>query len=327
MLPELKRYFASINRYSNLDPTPEGEVVRELETHLQEEIQELYEAGFSAPGAIEEATRRFGSAKEIGQGIYEAHGRGTWWQTLLSVAPHVLIAVTFALHLWRTGSWLLVISIVIGGVIICAWYRGRPVWYYSWLGYFSIILIAALFLILVIIGQAMVPLAPGSAAFWAIIVTYVAVAVCVLGCIVIRVVRRDWLFASLMLLPFPVILVWVVALENSIGLAEYAQQGYKSSDQGLALTFLLLGVFAGVFIRLRQRLLKIGVLSLGTLFIQATVWRFSESALSPVVCFLLGLLLTGLLVSPAILQYRAERKRGSFEVADSTLPEQLVRRT
>ena len=327
MLPDLKRYLANVSLYSRLDPVAEGEIVRELQTHFEDEIEELCEAGFSASEAVDMATRRFGCARDVGRHIYEVYSGGTWSQALLSAIPHLLIAATFALHLWRASPWLLFISLVVGGVTIYAWCRGRPAWCYSWLGYSFMILLAIGFLVLFAIGRVLALFVLGSNALWVAILVYIAVALCLLGSIVIRVVRRDWLFASLMLLPLPVILVWLVALEHDVGLVEYTKQGFQSSDLGVALTFLALGGVAGTFIRLRQRLLKIGVLSVGTLLILAMVWRFTESDFNPVVCFSLALFLVGLLMSPAILQNGVRHQREEVELSDKSLSEQVVRRT
>jgi hypothetical protein len=298
-----------------------------METHFEDEIEELCQAGFSAPEAVDEATRRFGRPKDIGREIYEVYNWGTWSQALLAGVPHLLIAVTFALHLWRASSWLLFVSLVVAGVTVYAWRHGRPAWCYSWLGYFVMILLAAVFLVLFIVGRSLALFMPESSALWVAVVVYVAVALGLFGCIVVRVVRRDWLFASLMLLPFPVILVWLIALENDVGLAEYTKQGFQSSDLGVALTFLALAGVAGIFIRLRQRLLKISALSLGMLLIQAMVWRFTESGFNTVICFLFALFLTCLLVSPVILQNKVVHREEEVEASDNSLPEQVVRRT
>jgi hypothetical protein len=83
-------------------------------------------------------------------------------------------------------------------------------------------------------------------------------------------------------------IVWLFALEQEIGLVEYSKSTFQAGDQGVAWTFLALGITAGAFIRLRQRLLKIGVLVLTTLLILAMVWRFTESGLNPVLSILIS---------------------------------------
>jgi len=327
MRPDLDRFLASVRLHSRLAPEAESEVVRELQTHLEDEIAELCEAGFSATDAVDMATKRFGSAKDVGREIYETYSGGTWAQALLSSIPHLLIAVTFALHLWLASSWLLFVALVVWGVTIYAWYHRRPAWFYSWLGMSLMILLLAGFLLVFTIGRALALLLLGSSMLWLAGLAFIAAALCLLGYIVIRIARRDWLFASLMLLPLLVILVWLVALEYDAGLMEYVKRGFQSSDLEVALTFLAVGGVAGIFIRLKQRLLKISVLSVGTLLVLAMVWRFADTDLNPVASFSLSLFLVSLLMSPAILQHGARQRRGEVELPDKALSEQIVGRT
>jgi len=326
MLPELRRYLINISLNSRLDPREDGDVVRELQTHFEDEIEELCEAGFSDREAVDMATRRFGSARDIGRELYEVYSGGTWLQALLAGVPHLLIALTFALHLWRTSYWLIFVSLVIGGVTLYAWRRGRPGWFYSWLGYFSMVSLAVAFLVIFVAERVLPPLVLGNNALWVVIVVYVGVALCLMGYIVIRVVRRDWLFASLMLLPFPVLFVWFVALERDMGLMDYPRHGFQGGDLEVAFTFLALGGVSAAFIRLKQRHLKVGILSIGTLFILAMIWRFTENGFHPVICFLLALFLTILVMSPAVLQCRVRRWREEVEASDRALPEKVWER-
>lgn len=327
MLPKLKQYLASVRGYSKLDPTAEGEIVRELHTHFEDEIDELCETGFSPTEAVDVATERFGAAEELGRHIYEVHSRGTWGQALLSAIPHLLIALTFVLHLWRDSFWLLAMALAITTVTIYAWYHGKPAWFYSWLGYFLIPLLAIGFLVLFAIGGVLSLVVLERSMLWVVVLAYIPVALWLSGSIFIRVMRRDWLFASLMLLPFPVIVEWLIALGQDGGLGEYSRQGFQGSDPRVALTFLAMGGTAATFIRLRQRLLKIGVLSVATLLILAMVWRFAESGFNPVASFFVSLCLVGFLLSPALLEHRVVHGGEEMEFWDEAWLEQVTKRT
>ncbi len=323
MIPELRRYLTSISLNSRLDPLEDGDVVREMQTHFEDEIEELCEAGLSTREAVDEATRRFGSATDIGREIYEVYSGGTWLQALLAGIPHLLVALTFACHLWRYSWWLILMSLVIVGVTVYAWHRGRPGWFYSWLGYFSMVSLAVAFLVIFVVDHVLAPVVLGNNALWVVVVVYIGVALCLMGYIVARMVRRDWLFTSLMLLPFPVLFLWLVALERDTGLLEYPKQGFIGGDLEVAITFLALGAVSAAFIRLRKRRLKTGVLAAGTLLTLAVIWRFTENGFNPVICFLLAVFLTILVMSPVMLQGRVVRRRGEVEVADSKLPEKV----
>jgi hypothetical protein len=158
-------------------------------------------------------------------------------------------------------------------------------------------------------------------------VVYIGLALCVLGWAVLRAVQRDWLFASLMLLPLPVFSVWLVALERDVGLAAYAGAGFEGRDTAVGLTFLLLAAVGALFIRARQRGYKAAALGLGTLLTLAIVWRSTEAGFSPVVCFGLAVFASGLLMGPFFLQLTIARWRHHAGISDGSLGGTVPRRT
>ena len=327
MLSELKQYLLRVKSQSKLDPKAENEVVRELQTHFEDEIGELCEEGLSTTEAADIAAERFGRAEALGRAIYEVYNRGTWKQALFAATPHILIALTFALHLWSDSFWLIAVSLGIVSVTIYIWWHGRPSWCYSWLGYFLICLFAISFLVVYAVGRFLSQFLLEGTFQWVLIVAYVPVALWLIGYILIQVVRRDWLFASFMLLPFPVIVAWLIAVEQDIGVVQYIRDYSQSSDQGIAWTFIALGGAAGAFIRFRQRLLKIGVLAVATVLILAMVWRFTESGLNPVLALFVSFSLVSFLLSPVILQGRVTHRCNEIESWDEAWLKQAAKRT
>ena len=328
MRPELSKYLASVSTHSRLDPAERDDLVRELNSHLEEEIEELCEAGYTSAQAVDMATRRLGSAREIGREMYEVYSVGTWRQALLSALPHLLVAGAFAFHLWRMSFWMiLVIGLVVVGVTLGARMMRRPPWYYSWLGYSILLLLALVFLLAVMGGRSGSFFGAGSSGLWVAMVVYIGLALCVLGWAVLRVVERDWLFASLMLLPFPVLLVWLVALERDVGLAAYAGAGSEGRDTAVGLTCLLLAAVSALFVRARKRGYKAAALGLGTLLTLAIVWRSTQAGFSPAVCFGLAVFASGLLMGPFFLQWTVGRWRQRVGISDKRLGETVPRRT
>ena len=128
--------------HSKLNPDEESDVVRELQTHFEDEIAELCDEGYSRTEALDIAKKQFGSAKEIGCEMYEAYSRGSWLQVILSALPHLLLALTFVLHLWDDISWLIAVFIMVISITTLGWRRGKPNWMYSWLGYYFMLLLA-----------------------------------------------------------------------------------------------------------------------------------------------------------------------------------------
>ncbi len=327
MLPKLKQYLARVKSCSKLDPTAESEIVRELQTHFEDEIGELCQAGYSTAEAEDVATKRFGAPEALGRQIYEVYSKGTWSQALLAAVPHFLLAFTFGLHLWRNNFWLSAIALIVVSVTLYAWRRGKPSWFYSWLGYSLLTLFVIVFLVLLAVGHGLSRFMLGSGMQWVVMAAYVPVALCLLGYAIVCIVRRDWLLASFMLLPFPAIVAWFFALQQGPGLAAYSKGGLPGSEHGVAFTFLALGGAAGTFIRLRQRLLKTTVLAVGTLLILAMVWRFAQSNLNPVISLFVSFCFIIVLLSPWLLQSRVVHDGGEIEAWDETGLGQAAKRT
>jgi len=326
MLSELKQYLASVKACSKLDPREEKEVVRELQAHFEDEISELCHAGFSKGEAADEATKRLGEPETFGREIYEVYSQGTWNQALLAALPHFMLALTFSLHLWQNGFWIFTCVLMVIAVTIYAWRQGRPSWFYSWLSYSLIPLFVIVFLALLAIAQVISRPAIVSDIQWVVVAVFVPVALSLLGYAIIFVVRKDWLLASFMLFPFPAIIAWLFTLEQDVGLVQYGKEGFESGAQGMALTFLALGVAAGTFIRLRQRSLKIGILALATFFILGIVWRFAGIDLNPVICLLVSVCFVSILLSPWLLQNRVSCRNNETEVWDEAFLEQATKR-
>ena len=101
MVTELSHYLDSIKYNLRLDPSSEREVTSELETHIEDRLQELRQSGLSEEEAANTCVKLLGSAKLVARQIYEAHSRGTWRQALLASMPHLLFGLLFALNWWQ----------------------------------------------------------------------------------------------------------------------------------------------------------------------------------------------------------------------------------
>jgi len=86
----LNHYLDSVRGNLRLDLSAEREVINELETHIEDKLQELRETGLSKEEAANTCVKLLGSAKLVAHQIYEAHSQGTWRQTLLASMPHLL---------------------------------------------------------------------------------------------------------------------------------------------------------------------------------------------------------------------------------------------
>ena len=297
MIPEIRRYLNDMKWRLKLDPKAETDVIRELGTHLEDEADELYQSGFTEEEAARIATERFGPARALAREIYQVYSKGTIGEALLAALPHFLIAATFIFHLWREWLWIMALLICMVLVTLYKLRQGKPVWLYPWLGY----CLAALPVLVLVLWQ-VIPVSNPS--LWLVLLVYVPFALWLLASALFLVVRRDWLLASLMILPVPPAIAWLWTLER---------EGLIPNDGGLnhispqiALTFLSLGVITAAFISLRRRLVKVGLL-LGTtlvtviIILPVTLWSL-----------VLALFLTGSLLLPGLVEHKmGHRWRGS----------------
>jgi len=313
--PELKGYLEGIRYRLRLDPAAEKEIVRELYTHIEDRAQELKEAGLSQAEATKSATERFGRPKAIAAEIYKVYSKGNWKVALLAAMPHLLIALLFALHLWQNTSWVVVMLISMITISAYGWRHGRPSWFCTWLGYTLVPVFIATLLSLYALGRALFYLSAGSGPetnIWVLlaIFAYLPLSLWLLGSSVTSVVRRDWLYGSLMTLPLPAIACWLFALYRDGSFFESGEQYLQDQAPWIALSFFALAIGAAAFIRLRQRLLKAGVLLTAGFLTLLIVACADPSVLGSPGLVAAGLLLVALLFSPALLEHKLGHEAG-----------------
>ena len=239
MLTILSDYLDSVRQNVRLDRSLESEVIHELETHIEDELQELEESGLSEEEAAGTCLRLLGSAKMVAHQIYEAHSQGTWVQTLLAAMPHLLFGLLFALNWWRGIGWLLGMLVLVLIVAVYGWWRGKPAWLFPWLGYSLLPVVAA--------GLLLLYLPEGWS--WVAILFYIPMALWLLYSVTVQTIKRDWLYTSLMLLPLPIIIGWFLAVEPVNNLPEQWFQRIQDFAPWIGLSFLALAVTVATFIR------------------------------------------------------------------------------
>lgn len=297
----LSQYLDSVRANLRMDFSAEREVIAELETHVEDRFQELIESGLSEEEASESCLGVLGSAKVVARQLYEVHIQGTWGQTLLAASPHLLFGALFVLNWWQGAGWLLTMLLLVIGAAIYGWCHGKPIWLFPWLGYSVLpVIVAALFLLCLPAGWS-----------WLAVLLYVPLALWFLLSIVIQTIKKDWLDMTLMLLPAPVIVGWLVAVEAMGGFPEYDISRLHDFAHWIGLSFLALALAVALFIRLRQRGLKVAVLLIAGLVALVMVAAFTEGRLNLVPFMLLILLMVGLFLAPALLESRLRRVASS----------------
>jgi hypothetical protein len=79
----IDEYLNRIKDNLNLESEDKNEVISELATHIEDEVQELQKGGLRYEDAVNTCLRFLGSAKAVAQQIYEAHSQGSWQQALI----------------------------------------------------------------------------------------------------------------------------------------------------------------------------------------------------------------------------------------------------
>jgi len=292
MLTVLSNYLESIRDNLRLDQSSEKEVIQELETHIEDEVEELRESGLSEKEAADTCLTLLGSAKMVARQIYEAHSQGSWTQALLAATPHILFGLLFALNWWQGVGWLLGMLVLILIMAVYGWWRGKPAWLFPWLGYSLLPVVAAALLLLYL---------PKSWS-WVAILVYLPMALWLLYSITVQTIKRDWLYTSLMLLPLPAIFGWFVAIEPVNQLPEDWLQRMQDFAPWIGLTFLALGVTVATFIRVRRRWLRVSVLVVSGMITLTMVAYCAEGRLSIPAFLILMVVMLLVLLSPALVE-------------------------
>ncbi|MFH1651471.1 MAG: hypothetical protein ABID87_05175 [Chloroflexota bacterium] len=309
MLPAIKDYLEEVRWHLHLDVVGEQQIIGELYTHFQEKAAELQRDGMDAEDAAREAVRSCGRARELARLMYEAHSQGSWREAALAALPHFTVAFLFALHLWRHIPVDALVFAVIVAVTLLGWWHGKPNWLYPWVGYALLPLLVTSYLLFPALAQSFAYFvrgqgAPPGAGTLVVACLLPVAAVWITARTTVRVVRRDWILASLMLVPIPVVGSWLATMVLTGGLAPGGAAEMSPWNTALAQVLVVLGVTSALFLRLRQRLLKVGALvTLGVIAFTLTggiLWGHIG---------FFGFLLTALiallyLLSPALLEAR-----------------------
>jgi len=294
MTTVLSYYLDSIRDNLRLDFSTEKEVIDELETHIEDRLQELKEAGLSEEEAANTCVSLLGSTKAVTRQIYEAHSQGTWRQTLLASMPHLLFGLMFALNWWRGVAWLVVTLGLILSTAVYGWWRNKPTWLFPWLGYALLPVVVA--------GLLLLYLPKGWS--WLAIFLYIPLAAWLVYAITVKTIKRDWLYSSLALFPIPIVIGWFIVVGRKGGFPEFSIELLYDFAPWIGFSFLVLAVTVAVFIRLRQRWLKTTVLVVSGLLTLTMVACFTSGRLGLPAFLMLALGMVGVFLAPALLEGR-----------------------
>ena len=292
MTSELAEYIESIRYTSKLQPANEAEVLGELETHIEDKLQELTDSGLSEEEAVKTCLRQLGSPSVVARQIYEAYSQGNWKQVFMASLPHILFGGLFTLNWWHHAGWLVVVLSLIAGIAVYGWRHGKPTWIFSWLSY-SLLPVLAGGILLVYLPKGLSLLA---------IPVYIALAAWWLIHIVTQTLKKDWLFSSVMLLPMPIIIGWFLAVSPDWKITTTSLERANIMAPWIGLSFLALGLTIAAFIRIRQRWLRIGLLVLSGIITLSLVVHYAYGQINTPMFVGLMLVMSGVFLVPLVLE-------------------------
>jgi hypothetical protein len=288
----INEYLDHIKDNLRLGSPDEKDIISELATHIEDEIQDLQKTGLKEDEAARTCLKLLGSAKSVARQIYEAHSQGTWQQAFFASLPHLFFALIFFLNWWRGIIPVLLTLLAILAIAIYGWWQGRSNWYFPWLGYSLLPVIAA--------GLLLLYLPKGFA--WLTCIVYVPLALWLILRVVSQTIKKDWLYLSLMLLPMPIIISWFAVTEWQGDLDINSMARISSYVPWIAASFLALASGVISFVRIRRRWMKIAVLFMTGAITLTIIAAYANGQISFIKLLLLLLLLGSIFFIPALLE-------------------------
>ena len=311
---EVTNYLHALARRLHLDPAEKDEIIQELEAHLEDKAAELETQGIDHDAAVARAVQEMGAPDAVARGMYEVHSPGVWRDVILATIPHFLLASLFALHLWSHYFLVSLLLIAIAFVTWRNWRAGSPSkWSYSWMGYSLAAPALSWLLSLTTLGYGAWTLLttgqlPFNVVLFFLLIGYVPFSMWIMANVIFKMVKRDWLLASLTALPFPFLTSWILFLNWQGGLWSEHAERMQDSDTARAFIFVAMAVTTAVFLRVGPRLLRIGLLTVSTsilVIITAASLPVSLGALAVILMIVASL---AFLLSPAMLESKMESR-------------------
>ena len=311
---EATNYLHALTRRLHLDPAEKDEIIQELEAHLEDKAAELETQGIDHDAAVARAVQEMGAPNAVARGMYEVHSPGVWRDVILATIPHFLLASLFALHLWSHYFLVSLLLIAIAFVTWRNWRAGSPSkWSYSWMGYSLAAPALSWLLSLTTLGYGAWTLLttgqlPFNVVLFFLLIGYVPFSMWIMANVIFKMVKRDWLLASLTALPFPFLTSWILFLNWQGGLWSEHAERMQDSDTARAFIFVAMAVTTAVFLRVGPRLLRIGLLTVSTsilVIITAASLPVSLDALAVILMIVASL---AFLLSPAMLESKMESR-------------------
>ncbi|PZC47016.1 MAG: hypothetical protein C1O27_001632 [Chloroflexi bacterium] len=312
MLSEFELYLGSVERRLHLRPEQERDILVELRDHLQERADDYRQQGMNPKLAFKQAVEDMGVPDDVARRMYDIHSGNSWRDAILAATPHLTLALLFAMHLWTRTAWVVVIVGMLALVSLQGWRRTKSMWLYPWLSYTLAIPILSSLAAMGAVAYGVWSLvqnghAPLGIPYYILFGLYAPFALYITASMASKVVRRDWLLASLTATPLPVLMGWLLYIQDEgRGFGESPQQ-IGQTDGSTALVFLALAITTAVFLRVSQRLFRILLLITATPILSFFAYLTFIGSPGLLTLIVIIALCAVLLLGPALLDARASQ--------------------
>ena len=319
----VRAYLGDIGKHLHLATPDEREILTEIRDHIEDSAQDLMDEGIPLDDAFSSAIDGLGGPKGIARKMYEVHSQGSWYHTALAVLPHIFLSLLFAFGLWTSPGWLVALLAAAVVISIFGWKRGRPTWTYPWLGYTLVAPIVSWGLAMSAVGygawgvltKGSLPL--GSPIYVASFV-YVTVSLWVVIRVMTRVAQRDWVMASMTVLPIPFLVYWFIFFyhEQLLSAGRVSPQ-FDGVETSAAIVFLILAAATALFFRISRRVVRVGLLLVTVPSMFVLAWFSYQGGPGYMALFTFFALSLGVVLGPALLDLmsggKAEKVVGAVE--------------
>jgi hypothetical protein len=138
-MSSIDRYLDDLARH--LPGHARAEILPEVRSHLVELTADGRRAGLADDEAQAQAIAQFGEARVIGRQLWAAHGYVGWGDVVLAALP-VLGITGLGWHFVGQYLPLWWYMLVFGWGALVAWRQHWPTWWYAWLGWLFLALLA-----------------------------------------------------------------------------------------------------------------------------------------------------------------------------------------
>ena len=323
MASEMHGYLVQVARDLHLESGKRAEILNELKTHIEDRAHELVQEGKSSEDALRHAVDGLGPSQALAQGFYAVHSRGPWRHTALAVLPHILLALTYAYHLWTNPFWVGAMLAVALATSVVGWRKGRPSWAYPWLGY-------SLAAPMVSWGLAMSAVGYGA---WSVLTRgslplsvpiyiasfiYISFSLWIVIKFVSKVVRPDWVMASLAILPIPFLAYWFFFFYSWGFQSQTNTDQLKEVDSSATIVFLILAAATAVFYRVGRRLIRVALLLITAPSMIVLAWMSYQGGRGYLAVFTFAGISLAVLLSPALFDLKGTRVGPAARPSDMT---------